>query len=368
MGHRAVRATPASEDRPLRIGYISPDFRRHPVAIFLEPLLRHHDHSRFTIACYANVDRPDDTTARLKPLADIWRDIAGRSDDEVAEQIRADKIDILIDLAGHTVDNRLLVLARKPAPIQATWLGYPNTTGLAAIDYRITDLWSDPIGAEPFYAEKLVRLPDAFFVYQPPEQDEPVSPLPMIGNGFVTFGSFNNVTKITPGIGRLWSEILRKTPGAKLLIAGVPPDAQARLLSFIVGPHVLADRIAFPQTQGFEEFLGLHHRVDIALDAFPYTGHTTTCNCLWMGVPVVSLAGPTAVSRVGVSIMANLGLLDQWVAAKEEDYVRLAIGWAAEPNDLSALRMGLRDKLSRSVLTDATRFTANFEAALGKLE
>jgi protein O-GlcNAc transferase len=360
------RVAPLLKDRVLRIGYISPDFRRHPVAIFFEPLLWHHDHTSFTIACYSNVDRPDDVTARLKSLADLWRDIAGKSDDEVAGLIRADNIDILIDLAGHTVDNSLLVLARKPAPIQATWLGYPNTTGMTVVDYRITDAVADPAGVEPFYTEKLIRLPDAFFVYQPPDENEPVTLLPMIESGFITFGSFNNVTKITPKIGRLWSSILRQMPRARLLIAGIPPDAQARMLSFITGPEVAVDRIEFPQTNGFAEFLRLHHRVDIALDAFPYTGHTTTCNCLWMGVPVVSLAGPTAVSRVGASIMANLGLLDEWVATKKEDYIQLALTRAAEPARLQALRSSLREKLRQSPLTDAKKFTQNFEAALRK--
>ncbi len=349
---------------PMRIGYISPDFRSHPVAIFFEPLLERHDRTQFTIVCYADVSRPDAVTDRFKSSADLWRDTTGQSDAEVAEQIRQDEIDILIDLAGHTSDNRLLVLARKPAPVQATWLGYPNTTGLAAVDYRITDAWADPPGVEPYYTEKLVRLPDAFFVYRPPELEIPVSPLPMIDSGRVTFGSFNNVTKITPAIGKLWSDILKATPGARLLIAGVPPDAQKRIIATIVCHEVSMDRIEFPQTTGFEAFLKLHDRVDVGLDAFPYAGHTTTCNCLWMGVPVVTLAGPSAVSRVGVSITANLGMADQWVAASEPEYVRLATEWARRPDDLAMLRAELRSKLLASVLTDEARFARNFEDAV----
>jgi predicted O-linked N-acetylglucosamine transferase (SPINDLY family) len=364
---QSVPGTASTSPLMLRIGYISPDFCRHPVAVFFEPLLRHHDRGRFKIACYASVDRPDAVTERFKKLADLWRDIAGQSDEEVARQIREDRIDILIDLAGHSSENRLLVLARKPAPIQMTWLGYPNTTGIAAIDYRFTDAWADPIGVEPFYTEKLVRLPDAFFVYQPPEAEVRVTPLPMLGNGFVTFASFNNITKVTPAMLRIWSEILRQTPGAKLLMAGIPPDAQQRLLSGVVAPGVDASRIEFPQTTDFEQFLHLHDRVDIALDAFPYTGHTTTCNCLWMGVPVVSLAGPTAVSRVGASIMANLDMLDEWVATTEQDYIHRAVTWAARPEHLRTLRSRLRDRLLRSKLTDAVGFAANFESALLKL-
>jgi protein O-GlcNAc transferase len=352
-------------DRQLRIGYISPDFRNHPVAVFFEPLLMHHDRKRFHITCYAEVETPDVITESFQARSDLWRNTVGQSHEQVAERIRADGIDILIDLAGHSVDNRLPVLARKPAPIQITWLGYPNTTGMSTVNYRFTDRRADPEGAEKYYSEKLIRLPDAFFVYQPPAISPAVSPLPMLQAGHITFGSFNNIIKITPAMAHTWAEMLRAIPGARLLIAGIPAAAQRRLRRLIDG--IDEHRIEMVDSKDFQDYLALHHRVDIALDPFPWAGHTTSCHSLWMGVPIISQAGPTAVSRAGASILGNLGMDADWIANSSEDYIRIAKDWSTNASELSKLRMNLRERLLISPLCDAEKFTRDFENQLRQL-
>jgi predicted O-linked N-acetylglucosamine transferase (SPINDLY family) len=365
----AVKIKPLSNDRDpnrrLRIGYLSPDFRHHSVAYFLKPVMENHDHESFFIASYAEVAKPDEWTAAFEKHSDLWRNTVGLSHDELADQIRADGIDILIDLAGHTVDNRLPVMGRRPAPVQVTWLGYPNTTGVSTIDYRLTDRFADPDGADAAYSEKLVRLPDAFFVYHPPAAAPPVSPLPMKTNGQITFGSFNNIAKITQSVGKLWADLLRALPEAKLIIAGVSSTASERLRDMSTGS---ADqRIEIVESKNLEEYLKLHDRVDIALDPFPWAGHTTTCHALWMGVPTITLAGPTALSRAGVSLMANLGMENKWVASTPEQYIQLAIDWSKRPEDLAIVRASLRDRMQLSPLMDAKRFTKNLEAQLRQL-
>jgi predicted O-linked N-acetylglucosamine transferase (SPINDLY family) len=360
LPYRRPHQIDRNPNRPLRIGYVSPDFRHHSVSFFLEPLIVHHDRSKFQIACYAELKSPDDKTEVYFNHADLWRNTIELNDQQLAEQIRADQIDILIDLAGHTVSNRLPVFGYKPAPIQMTWLGYPNTTGVSTIDYRITDALADPPGADDFYVEELIRLPDAFFVYQPPAEAPPVAPLPMLATGHVTFGSFNSITKITAVAGQLWSQILQAVPNSKLVVVGA---LHAERLSELI-PDIDPGRIELLDTLKFQPYLDLFGRVDIALDSFPWAGHTTTCHSLWMGVPVVSLAGPTAVSRAGMSVMGNLGMDRDWVAHTEEDYVRKAIEWANRPNDLAAIRAGLREKMQRSPIMDAPRFAKNFEDQL----
>jgi len=351
-------------DRPLRIGYISPDFREHPVSVFIEPVLAHHDRSHFTIACYAQVAAPDVVTGRIESTTDLWRNIVGRSHDEVAQQVRADGIDILVDLCGHLLDNRLPVLARKPAPVQSLWLGYLNTSGTSRIDYRLTDGWADPVdSADLFYSEKLFRLPHAFFVYQPPVEAPPVGPSPMLTAGHVSFASFNNFTKITPMTVEMWAGILQAVPNARLLMSRVPPDAVDGLLNSFRSFGVDIARIEIKKKMSVPEYFESHNRVDISLDPFPWTGHTTTCHSLWMGVPVVSLAGPTAISRAGMSVMGPLDLNKGWVAATPREYVRLAVEWAGKPRELAELRASLRDRMHRSPLTDAAGFTRHLESA-----
>jgi protein O-GlcNAc transferase len=351
-------------DRVLRIGYISPDFRNHSVGTFIKPVLVNHDRGQCAVVCYANVARSDAQTQQMKEAVDLWRDIVGRSDDEVAEQIRADEIDILVDLAGHSIDNRLGVLARKPAPIGATWIGYHSTTGLKCVDYRITDRFADPPGmTESFGTEMLWRLPDAFFVYSPPEIAPPLSPLPMLANGHVTFGSFNTFVKIRPMIVDIWVELLKSIPDARFLMAGVVSAAADRARGMLMERGIAADRIEIVRWKNFREALEIQARPDIALDSFPWNGHTTTCHSLWMGVPVVSLAGSTAISRAGASVLGNLGLAEDWLASTPEDYVRLARRWAEDPDELAKIRGGLRERMRTSALCDVPKFMRGIESA-----
>jgi protein O-GlcNAc transferase len=355
-------------DRRLRVGYISPDFKDHPVAFFLEPVLANHDRREFSVACYAEVRNPDGVTERMKSYVDLWRSTIWRSHDVVAEQIRADGIDILIDLCGHLVDNRLEVLARKPAPIQATWLGYPNTSGLAAIDYRFTDEMADPIGStEALYSEKLVRLPGAFFVYLPPPDAPAVAALPMLDRGCVTFGSFNNLTKITPPVADLWARLLLSMPQATLLLAGLSGDRAQQARAMFRQRGVSDAQLEIVGWMNFREYFETFGRVDIGLDPFPWNGHTTTCHSLWMGVPVVSLAGRAALSRAGMSVMGNLGMGAEWVAQNPAAYLALAQSWAKNPNGLAEVRGNLRERMQRSPLLDAAGFTKGFEKILRDL-
>jgi predicted O-linked N-acetylglucosamine transferase (SPINDLY family) len=352
-------------DRPVRIGYVSPDFRQHAVAFFLLPVMARHDRKQFHITAYAELGTPDAVTQRFQSYADVWRNTLGKSADEVAEQIRADRIDALIDLAGHTVSNRLDVFARKPAPVQITWLGYPNTTGVSTIDYRLTDRFADPPEADAYYTEKLIRLPDAFFVYEPPAEAGEAAPLPMLKNGHITFGSFNNIAKIRPEVARRWAEILRAIPDARLMLAGISPLASDRMRSHFEG--IDPARIETVDFVGLEGYMQLLNKVDIALDAFPWVGHTSTCHALWMGVPMISMIGPTAVSRASLSIMAHLGMDKDWITHAPAQYVAKAIEWSSKLIELTQLRSNLRDRLRASALMNAPRFTKHFEIALRSL-
>ncbi len=357
----------STPDRRLRIGYVSPDLRSHSVAFFVEPLLKTHDRRHFDVFCYANVRRPDTMTERLKELADHWRDIVRLDDDEVARLIREDGIDILVDLAGHTAGNRLLVFARKPAPIQIAYLGYPNTRGFDAIDYWLTDALADPPEeTERYYVERVIRLPNGFNCYQPPPHSPPVSPLPALKTGHITFGSFNNTPKINERVIACWAAILNAVPRSRLILkARALADRQTRerLEQCFIGHGIAAERIEMVSwTASSADHLQLYHRVDIALDTFPYNGHTTTCEALWMGVPVVTLAGHMHAGRVGVSLLTHAGLLEL-VAENPEKYVRIAVALASDLGHLKDLRQGLRDKLKRSPLADTAGFTRDVEGA-----
>jgi predicted O-linked N-acetylglucosamine transferase (SPINDLY family) len=353
--------------RRLRLGYLSPDFNHHAVAYFIEPVLAAHDRTRVEVFCYASVAVPDRFTDRLRGLAEHWRDIARLDDDAAAALIRADNLDLLIDLAGHSARHRLLVLARRPAPVQATWIGYPNTTGLDAIDYRITDAVSDPVGqTEAWHSEKLVRLPANFSCYRPDDDAPAVNNLPAAAAGAVTFGCFNQFAKVTPEVIALWARLLAKLPGSRLLLKsrglgdpGVAARVQAAFAAAGVGPARL---ILNGDELSVADHLGLYHKVDIALDPFPYNGTTTTCEALWMGVPVVTLAGSTHVSRVGASLLTHAGLAG-WIAATPDDYVARAVAAVRDLPALAALRRGLREQVRTSPLCDAVRFTRGFEAA-----
>jgi protein O-GlcNAc transferase len=343
--------------RPLRIGYISGDFKLHSVSMFFEHVYNHHDHERFQIYCYSNTPHSDMVTERMKEKADGWRDIYKiRSDVEVAELIHEDKIDILVDLAGHTAYNRLGVLALKPAPIQVTYLGYPNTTGLTLVDYRITDAYADPPGmTEKYHTEKLMRLPKSFLCYNPVDIFPPVSELPALSAGYITFGCCNNPTKITPNVVAVWAEILKRLPNARILLKNMRyTDSSVREIFWghfeehgvdRQRVHLVGDRQSIP------EHLQIYNEIDIGLDPFPYNGTTTTCETLWGGVPVVVLAGNAHVCRVGVSILTNVGL-PELVAQTPEEYVEIAVNLASDLERLRHLRHNLRDMMEKSPLRD----------------
>jgi predicted O-linked N-acetylglucosamine transferase (SPINDLY family) len=351
----------------LRIGYVSPDLRTHSVAYFFEPLLEAHDRSQFEIACYAEVLRPDATTARLRALSDRWCSTVGMDDIALAERIRADGIDILIDLAGHTAWNRLGVFARKPAPVQMTWLGYPNTTGLAAIDHRIVDAVTDPDGADALACEHLLRLDGGFLCYRGRDDAPLPSVPPCARNGVVTFGSFNNPAKLSPGTLQTWSGLLRRVPQSRLLLKGkafADRGARARLLDAMVAHGVAAERIeAVGWASDERAHLAAYERVDIALDPFPYNGTTTTCEALWMGVPVVTLRGDRHSGRVGASLLTSAGLED-CIADTRDRYIATAMALANDVDRLCDFRSGLRTRLQASPLCDAGAFARRFERAV----
>jgi predicted O-linked N-acetylglucosamine transferase (SPINDLY family) len=353
--------------RRLNIGYLSPDFQHHAVAWFIEPVLAAHDRSRFRTFFYSTVVNPDAVTRRFMTLCDEWRDIHTISDGEAARLIRQDRIDILVDLAGHTGGGRPLVFARKPAPVQVTWLGYPNTTGLAGIDYRITDADADPEGeADRHHTEKLLRLATGFFCYAPPADAPDSGEPPVLESGRITFGCFNNLAKVTPEMIGLWSRILAGLPQARLIMkthALGEESARRAIHGHFAANGIAAGRVELFGPEGSHGgHLGRYRQVDIALDAFPYHGTTTTCEALWMGTPVVTLAGRTHLSRVGVSVLRRIGL-DELIAATPEEYVRKAVALARDPGRLRKLRAGLRQRMRVSPLLDAAAFARALESA-----
>ena len=346
-------------ERRLRIGFVSGDLREHSVAHFIAPVFTRHDAAAFEIFCYANQTVSDGVTARLRETVEQWREVAGLSDEELADAIRRDRIDILVDLSGHTARNRLLVFARKPAPIQVSMIGYMQTTGLSAMDYRITDEHLDPTGvSDPFNTEKLIRLPAGAAAFQTPIDSPRVNELPALSNGHVTFASFNNLAKVSPAAVAAWAEILRRQPNAQLLVVG---RAGNSLQSDFEKHGISADRLDFRDRLPMREFLELHHQVDFLLDTFPYNGGTTSLLALWMGVPMVTLAGEGTVSRTGAGILQGVGL-SRLVASSVEEYVTLAVSETSGLAALATLRQSLRAKLLPS-LEDPGIFTSQLEGA-----
>jgi predicted O-linked N-acetylglucosamine transferase (SPINDLY family) len=351
----------------LRIGYLSPDFREHSVAHFTRKLLGEHNREATVVHCYADVETPDDLTGQFQAQADHWLSIADMGDADIAEHIRQDRIDILVDLAGHTSNNRLLVFARKPAPIQVTWLGYPNTTGMRAMDYRLTDAVADPPGdADRLHTEKLVRLDHGFLCYQTDESIPAVAPPPCLQQGHVTFGSFNTIKKVTPDVVRIWSRILQSVPGARLVMksnALEDESTRTNMLRAFAEHKITEDRLdlinAVPRRRDHME---LYSRVDIGLDPFPYNGTTTTFEALWMGVPVICLRGDRHAGRVGESIMSHLGL-PELVADSEDQYVDLAKRFADDTQRLVTLRNTMRSQMRDSELMNVPLFTETLEKA-----
>jgi protein O-GlcNAc transferase len=351
--------------RRLKLGYVSPDFRKQSVGFFIEPILEAHDRNNFEIFCYANLPFQDKMTERMKRYADRWREIYGMFDERAAELIRNDGIDILVDLAGHTAFNRILIFAHKPSPVQVAWIGYPDTTGIASVDYKIVDNFTDPPGmTDQFYTEKLARLPGCFLCYQPYGDSPEVAALPALANGYITFGSCNNFAKISPQLLTMWAAILHAVPNSQLILkAKSLSDTETRqnTTRFFTEAGIGEERIQLlhwlPSTKAHLE---IYNRIDIGLDTFPYNGTTTTCEALWMGVPVITLAGNTHASRVGASLLSNVGLREL-VSHTSEEYVKMAAALAKDTQRLLHLRNNLRKMMSRSPLMNKRQFIFNLE-------
>ncbi len=348
-------------ERRLRVGYVSPNFRRHCQAFFLMPLLANHDHERFEIFCYSDVVRPDEWTERLLGCADRAQGVTGMSDAALADRIAEDRIDVLVDLTMHMAGARLLTFARKPAPIQVSWLAYPGTTGLSAIDYRVTDPHLDPPEDVGVSSEQPLRLPDSFWCYDP-LASETVGPLPAKQRGHVAFGSLNNLLKVSEPCVALWARVLRRVAGSTMTLLAPAGDARERLLGLFEAEGIERGRLEFVEYQARDAYLATYRRIDIGLDTIPYNGHTTSLDALWMGVPVVTLVGSTIVGRAGLCHARNLAL-PELVASSPEEFVNIAAGLSEDLDRLDDLRAGLRERMLCSPLMDAPRFARNMEAA-----
>jgi len=352
-------------NRRLRVGYVSPDLRKHSVAYFLEPVLAAHDRKQFEVFCYSLVPAEDEVTERLRLHADRWVNISGMSDDQAAEGIRSDKIDILVDLTGHTANNRILLFARKPAPVQVSWIGYPATTGLSSMDYKIVDIYTDPPGrTRQFYTEELLYMPESFLCYLPDKESPDPGPSPVVSAGHITFGSFNNYAKISPEVIDLWANILFTVPGSRLIMKAKSLSSlstREHIRNIFMQKDIAPGRIELHAWQSsIQDHLGMYNRIDIALDTFPYNGTTTTCEAMWMGVPVVTLSGSSHASRVGASLVTNAGV-PELVTASGDEYMTTAVTLATDIMRLQFLRERLRDMIIQSPLMDTGRFTDALE-------
>lgn len=349
-------------NRPLRVGYVSPDFREHPLGRHILPAIRMHDRTQFEIVCYADVEQPDEMTAQFRSSPVRWHDSGSWTDSQLAGQVRRDEIDILVDLSLHSAGNRLRAFARQPAPVQVSFAGYPGSTGVETIGYRLTDRFLDPPGVLNPFPDEPVRLPDSFWCFSPTEQPPPVNDLPAKETGVVTFGCLSKFTKVNPLVMGWWCEILRRVPNSRFMLLCPAGSARARVAAAFEACGITQARIEFADRQLRPAYLAAYHRIEIALDPFPYNGHMTTCDALWMGVPVVSLAGGTHVSRGGLSMLSHIGL-PELAATTPECYVQIAVDLANDLPRLAALRGGLRERMQSSPLMDAARFTRGLEAA-----
>jgi protein O-GlcNAc transferase len=372
--HRHVRPASAATARRiadparvLTIGYVSADFNNASAVQFIHPIIRGHDRQVFRIACYAASSRRDALTAELERAADVWRNIEGMDDDSARERIDTDAVDILVDLNAHTRGGRLGVFALRAAPGQVTYLGYGATTGVATVDYRITDRRIDPPGeTDAFYVEQLVYLPQTMWCFAPPAGAPNVGPLPGT-KGQVTFASLNNFAKVGPECLEAWARLLARCAGSRMLFLGVPPgSARLRVLRTFAKHGIDESRVVFHSRLTFERYLALHAEIDIALDPFPYTGGATTCNALWMGVPVLTLEGQTVLGRSGASLLHSVGL-DDWIASATEDYIEKACRLAANLPLLAELRAALRTRIATSPLCDVPAFMQALELAYRKM-
>lgn len=365
----ALPSAPRPIDPPgrLRLGFVSPDLRFHPVGRFFVPVLEHFSPAVETY-CYSNCAAYDAWADRARAAATHWRDVWAMSDQALAERIRADRIDVLFDLTGHSAHDRMLVFARRPAPVQITWIGYEGTTGLSAIDYLLADQQMVPPGRESDYCEQVLRMPDGYVCYDAPRDAPAVGPLPALQRGGVTFGSFNNLAKITPAVVDVWAAILRRVPGSRLLLkykALQDGAVQQRYRTLFTQRGISPDRLDLSGDSTFTDYLAAYNQIDLALDTFPFSGSATTCDALWMGVPVITCPGETFASRHSLSHLTTVGIT-KTIATSIDHYVELAVRLASDLPRLAALRTGLRQQMADSPLCDGRRFAANLEALLSK--
>ena len=364
----AFKFKPRSPGSKLRVGFLSGDLCHHPVAHFIEPLFREYDKERFEFVAYGDQRKSDEFSERFAKQVDLWRETCSLTDEVLAKKIHEDRVDILFELSGHTAYNRMGVLALKPAPLQASYLGYPGTTGLPTMDFRITDELVDPVGmTEKFHTERLIRLSRCAWCYEPDAVAPDVAPMPALKNGHITFGCFNNMAKLNPALFDMWAEILIKVPDSHLrLKARTLTDDRVKneLKDYFAAKGIAAERLDFfGHTRKIHEHLNHYHEVDIALDSFPYHGTTTTCEAMWMGCPVVTRAGAAHVSRVGVSLLSVVGL-EEFIGQNREDYIGKAAALAGDIERLVELRAGMRNRLKSSPLMNAPDFAREFEVAL----
>ncbi|GMJ13925.1 SPINDLY [Hibiscus trionum] len=362
--------TPKDPDRPLVIGYVSPDYFTHSVSYFIEAPLIYHDYGKYQVVVYSAVVKADAKTNRFREKVikkgGVWRDIYGIDEKKVASMVRDDRIDILVELTGHTANNKLGTMACRPAPVQVTWIGYPNTTGLPTIDYRITDSLADPPGTKQKHVEELVRLPECFLCYTPSPEAGPISPTPALSNGFITFGSFNNLAKITPKVLQVWAKILCAVPNSRLVVKCKPfccDSVRQKFLSALEQLGLESLRVdLLPLILLNHDHMQAYSLMDISLDTFPYAGTTTTCESLYMGVPCVTMAGSVHAHNVGVSLLSKVGL-GHLIAKNEDEYVKSALQLASDITALQNFRLSLRDLMSKSPVCDGQNFISGLEAA-----
>jgi len=362
-----MRST-AQPGRPLRLGFVSSDFGLHPTGFLVLPALEHLNKSRAFVVCYYDRFPADDRTLRFKAAADLWRVSAAWSDERLAAQIREDQIDVLFDLMGHT-GSRLLVFARKPAPVQITWAGYVGTTGLAAMDYLLADRFHVRPDEEGYYSEKVLRMPHDYICYGGPDDGPPVGSLPAQRSGRVRFGCFNNAGKLSPNILAAWAEILNRVPQSQLLLKThglTQPDLRDQLHVHFAQHHIPPQRVVLEGGSLHADLLAAYSHVDIGLDTQPYSGGLTTCEALWMGVPVITFPCQTFAGRHSVSHLTNAGY-PQFIASDLRGYIDLAVTWASRLDELAALRAGMREQVRRSPLCDAERFANDFLETLGQV-
>jgi protein O-GlcNAc transferase len=351
-----------SPHRRLRVGYVSADFRGHCQSLFTIPLLSRHDHAGFEIHCYSSVDRPDECTRRIAALADVWHDVRGLDDAALAARIRDDGIDILVDLTMHMARGRPLTFARKPAPVQVAWLAYPGTTGLAAIDYRISDPRLDPADADLMYSERTIRLPDSFWCYDPLTEDPAVNALPALERGFLTFGCLNNPCKLTDDTLALWTQVLEAMGNARLMLLAPSGRHRLKLSQRLAAHGISAERVDFAPYRARASYLASYTQIDIGLDTLPYNGHTTSLDSLWMGVPVITRVGATCVGRGTLSQLFQLDL-SRLAAHSDAEFVAAAVALGSDLPGLARLRHELRGRLAQSPLMDSARFARHMESA-----